>query len=81
MYTIYGADKCPFCTKAKQLLDKYTISYKYIDVTGKKTEIMDNLKSKTNNQRTVPIIFSGNKFIGGYTELSNVILFDNIHDF
>lgn len=81
MYIIYGADKCPFCNKAKDLLDNNNKQYVYYDITDKKTKIMNELADKTNNQRTVPIIFDNQKFIGGYTELSNIILFQLDEDF
>ena len=81
MYIIYGSQNCPFCTKAKELLDKNKIQYVYYDVTDKKTETMDELAEKTNNQRTVPIVFKDSTFVGGYNELSNIILFQEDEDF
>lgn len=81
MYIVYGADKCPYCKKAKELLEANNKEYVYYDITNKKTETMDELAPQTNNQRTVPIVFDGEKFIGGFNELSNVILFENNEDF
>lgn len=81
MYIIYGSQECGYCQKAKRLLDKNNKLYVYHDITQTKTQTMNELASKTNNQRTMPIIFDGDKFIGGYRELANVILFENSEDF
>ncbi len=81
MYIIYGAQHCGYCAKAKQFLDTHKKEYVYHDITGKKTAAMDALAPRTNNQRTVPIIFDNDKFIGGFKELRNVVLFELSEDF
>ena len=81
MYIIYGAQNCPFCEKAKKLLNEMNKEYTYHDITDKKTETMDELAPQTNNQRTVPIIFDDKLFIGGYNELRNIVLFEEDEDF
>lgn len=75
MYILYGTNTCPYCEKAKQLLNKNNIEYKYHDISENKTEILNNLADLTNNQRTIPVIFNNLKFIGGYTQLENEIIF------
>ena len=81
MYVIYGIDNCKYCISAKGLLDKYNFSYEYHDVTDNKTEFLNNKSSDINNQRTFPVIFKDNIFIGGYTKLQNEIIFTVDEDF
>ena len=47
----------------------------------KKTEILDELADKTNNQRTFPVIFKEKTFIGGFTELKDKLDFEAVDDF
>lgn len=76
MYIIYGSDSCKFCTSAKELLDRHNIDYVYHDITENKTEVLDDLSKSTGNQRTMPVIFNEKVFVGGYTDLENLICFD-----
>jgi len=62
---IYSFKHCPYCIKAKNLLDKQHIKYKEIEVTN---EELEQLKEKT-NMTTVPQIFVGNELIGGFDDL------------
>jgi glutaredoxin len=77
MYIIYGSDSCRYCIKSKELLDNSNINYEYINITETKKETLDKFSDKTGNQRTLPLIFNkDNVFIGGYTELENIILYE-----
>ena len=65
--TLYILERCSYCVMAKNLLNKYNIEYDVVDVSNKpelRKQLMDETK-----QRTVPMIFINNKFIGGYTQL------------
>lgn len=66
---VYVTNYCPYCTRAKGLLDKRGIAYETIDVTH------DDAKRQwlveTTGRRTVPQIFIGGKSVGGS---------DDIHD-
>lgn len=71
---IYGKESCPYCNKAKQLLDDKNLSYTYIDVIKEMTfNDLQSLKRKM-NMNTVPMIVINDKLIGGYRELSNLDL-------
>lgn len=64
---VYSSAYCPYCTMAKQLLERKGVKYEEIRVDqnpSKREEMMQ--KSK---QRTVPQIFINNKAIGGYTDM------------
>lgn len=65
--TVYTLSTCPFCTKAKKLLDDLNVSYKEIGVDND-PEIWDDLKKMT-NRTTVPQIFIKDKHIGGCDDL------------
>lgn len=66
--TIYSTTHCPYCIKAKALLDRKNLSYEEIDVTGD-DEARTELIKKANGLRTVPQIFIGDKHVGGCDDL------------
>jgi glutaredoxin 3 len=65
---IYTTNYCPYCTKAKNLLDLKGVKYEEIDVTGD-DEARAKLVEKSNGGRTVPQIFIGGKHIGGCDDM------------
>ena len=67
---IYSTSYCPFCDRAKKLLDNKGIQYKVIDLTSDPSELT-KLKERT-GMKTVPQIFIGDELIGGFQELSNL---------
>lgn len=58
---------CPYCDRAKTLLDNKGIQFETIDLTDKWDEL-DQWKQKT-GWKTVPIILINDKLIGGYNDL------------
>ncbi len=58
---------CPYCDRAKVLLDNKGIKYDILDLSHNLDEL-DKWKEKT-GWRTVPMIFINDKLIGGYTDL------------
>ena len=72
--TIYGREKCSWCSKAKNLVDKLfqsqTIdSYEYIDYQKENMSANDLSEIADTQVKTVPIILIDGKYIGGYKEL------------
>lgn len=65
---IYSTKTCPYCVKAKVLLDKKGAAYQEIDVTDDDEARMDLIK-KANGMRTVPQIFIDDNHIGGCDDL------------
>ena len=65
---IYSTKICPYCVRAKMLLEKREIDYiEYkIDEDHKKYEEMLEL---SNGRQSVPQIFIDGKHIGGYDDL------------
>lgn len=70
-FTIYTKDGCGYCAKAKELLNKRGFVSKQIEITDEnKDSIYKKIDKLTDNYRYFPIVFEGEKFLGGYTELS-----------
>lgn len=67
---LYSKDPCPYCVNAKRLLQNRSIAYEEIDLTENIDELI-KLKNQTGHS-TVPMIFIGEKFIGGYTDLRDL---------
>ena len=65
---IYTGPMCNYCSAAKHLLNKKKVSYTEFDIAVdplKKQEMQE----KTNGARTIPQIFIGETYVGGYQEL------------
>lgn len=65
---IYTTNVCPYCVKAKRLLDAKDLDYTEIDLTGD-DEGRIALVEKSGGRRTVPQIFINGKPIGGCDDL------------
>ena len=75
-WKIYTRPECPWCKKAKDLLTQHRekfINFN-IDDSNLGKAAFDKIKPLIGNHSTVPIVFLDNKFIGGYTDLENIIL-------
>ena len=66
---IYTKFACPFCVRAKHLLDRKGAAYNEYDITmgGEKREEM---LSRAPMARTVPQIFIGETHVGGSDDLA-----------
>lgn len=53
--TIYGADTCGDCRRAKQYLDARDVPYDWIDLETSPDEI-ERVKDFNNGRRTIPVI-------------------------
>lgn len=68
---IYSKDYCPYCDRAKEYFSNRGIPFEEIDVT-RDPKIYEELKARTRHM-TVPQIFIGGQFIGGYTDMIDKI--------
>lgn len=64
---VYTKSYCPYCVKAKNLLKNKNVPFEEIDVEHDEA-LFNSLKTKT-GMRTVPMIFVGEKLVGGYSDL------------
>ena len=67
---IYTKESCPYCVRAKQLLQGKNVPYEEHNLENKPDEL-EALKART-KMRTVPQIFINDQLIGGFTELLNL---------
>lgn len=65
---IYTKDYCPYCDKAKLLLDQLNVDYLEIDLVAE-PEKYDELALRRPSARTVPQIFINDTGIGGCDDL------------
>lgn len=61
--TIYTTPTCPYCVRAKRLLEKKGVAYQEIDVADDDQE-RARLSERT-GMRSVPQIFIGEQHVGG----------------
>jgi glutaredoxin len=70
MITVYSKDSCPFCDRAKKLLESRGVEYKEINVSVD-TEAREFLIDQ--GLRSVPQIYRGTTLIpGGYQGLAGL---------
>ena len=65
--TIYTTSTCPYCVRAKRLLEKKGVAYEEIDAEGDDA-LWAWLLEKT-GQLTVPQVFAGERSLGGFTDI------------
>ena len=65
---LYTTRVCPYCVRAKRLLDKKGASYREIDVSDD-TAQRDAMVERAGGRRTVPQIFIGDTHVGGCDDL------------
>lgn len=70
MITIYGNQICGYCNRAKRLLERNNLDYIWLDTDD--TEIFNELKQRIRDA-TIPQIWWGEEYIGGYYQLATRI--------
>lgn len=68
---IYSTARCPICDKAKSLLSKWEIAYEDVRIDEDHGGLREMAKI-TNGARTVPQITIDGKWIGGFSELTEL---------
>jgi glutaredoxin 3 len=66
--TLYTTNTCPFCHAAKRLLASLGVEYWEVNLDGD-PELRQRLSHANGGWRTVPMIFVGERFVGGFEEL------------
>lgn len=64
---IYTKPTCPFCIRAKSLLDRKGVKYQEVDVSS--SDKQDAMMQKANGRRSVPQIFINGEHVGGCDDL------------
>ena len=64
---IYLTPACPYCTRARQLLDRKGVNYALIDVSG--SNKLWREMTRLSQRDTVPQIFIDDRHVGGYDNM------------
>ncbi len=65
---VYSGPTCPYCTKAKALLDKKHVAYEDFNVKEDAAKLEEML-SRSNGRKTIPQIFINGQHVGGCDDL------------
>jgi len=66
---IYSTLFCPYCARAKSLLERKGVAYENIDVMEQPAR-RDEMVARAGGRTSVPQIFIGGEHIGGSDELA-----------
>lgn len=70
---IYVKPHCPYCIKAKHILDLNGVGYKTIDISQDDALVQEML-DRSGGRKTVPQIFIDDSHIGGCDDLEALYL-------
>lgn len=77
IYTIYGTNWCPWCKNAEILLERKGKKYVFHDIEDITYKyginMIEELQSRTSQQKTIPIIFFKTDHVGGFTDLDTLL--------
>ena len=65
---IYSTAICPYCERAKMLLEKRNIKYTEFKI-DENVKLFEEMLALSNGRRSVPQIFIDDQHIGGYDDL------------
>ena len=68
---VYSTGTCPICDKTKNLLTKWNIAYEELRIDLNR-EALRTMFEVSNGARTVPQITIDGKWIGGFSELTEL---------
>lgn len=68
---LYTRRWCGYCTAARRLLAKLDVELEEIPLDGN-PELRRSIAEANGNWPTVPMIFVGERFVGGYRELARL---------
>ena len=66
---IYTSNSCPYCHRAKDLLESKGVAYKELNINDD-ASLIDEAIIRSGGRRTVPQIFIENHHVGGYDDLN-----------
>lgn len=65
---MYSKPVCPYCDRAKVLLEKHKVKFDVIDISSS-PELLEEMKKLSGGRQTVPQIFIGKHHVGGCDDL------------
>lgn len=69
---IYTTKACPYCVRAKQLLQARGVEYQEYLISFDDEQKWNELEIKSGGMQTVPQIYKDGVILGGYTELADL---------
>jgi glutaredoxin 3 len=75
---MYCTDVCPYCQRAERLLKSKGVKIKKIRVDENRGKLKEMIKRTGRN--TVPQIYIGNKHVGGFDDLSELDIMDELDE-
>lgn len=78
---LFCRDNCAYCDRAKDLVRRENVPHRIIDISQHQRdgtpgfEAYYEMVRESTQARTVPIIFYEQRFIGGFEDLRNTLLF------
>ncbi|HSW53363.1 MAG TPA: glutaredoxin domain-containing protein [Sulfuricaulis sp.] len=76
---IYSTGACPYCQKAKALLQKWNVPFEEVRIDTDRGRLAEFARV-THGARTVPQILIDGKCIGGFTELTELHMEGGLDD-
>ena len=68
---IFTTRVCPYCIAAKRLLTSLGVPFDEVALDAK-PELRQQLSEENGGWKTVPMVFVGDRFVGGFTELRQI---------
>ncbi len=75
---MYCTDVCPYCQRAERLLKSKGVKIKKIRVDEDRGKLKEMIKRTGRN--TVPQIYIGKKHVGGFDDLSELDMMDELDE-
>ena len=68
---VYTKENCPFCVKAKYLLERRGVEYTEISAVDYREQLFERVIASTGSSpKTVPQIYLDGEYVGGYDQLA-----------
>jgi len=68
---IYSTGSCPFCVRARSLLEKKGVAYAEYRV-DENPDLRPEMEQRAGGRTSVPQIFIDERYVGGFDELSEL---------
>jgi len=73
-FTLFGHQACGFCRRAKHLLEQRSLPFLYVDIHAENISKADLSKTVGFEVTTVPQIFHGQTYVGGFEALERYLV-------
>ncbi len=73
---VYTTDFCPYCVRAKRLLDRKGVPYTEVHIDGDREQM--RIMMERSKRRTVPQIFIDDYHVGGYDDMVELDAFGRL---